>query len=116
MANFEIYEDRSGEYRWRLKSGNDIIADSGEGYSSKSGAKDAVERVQGDAPDADILESGTPHFELYEDRASEYRWRLIASNGRIVADSGEGYSSKSNARRAIENVQSDAGSADVTDS
>ena len=114
MANFEIYEDEAGEFRWRLKSGNDIIADSGEGYSSKSGAKDAVSRVQDDAPGADVLDAGTPHFELYEDRAGEYRWRMIASNGRIVADSGEGYSSKSGARAAIENVQSDAGSASVS--
>lgn len=116
MASFEIYEDSSGEYRWRLTSGSDIIADSGEGYSSKSGAKEAVERVQDDASGADVLEIDTPHFGLYKDKAGEYRWRMVASNGRIVADSGEGYSSKSGARSAIENVQSDAGSADVTDS
>lgn len=113
MATFEIYEDKGGEYRWRLTSGNDIIADSGEGYSSKSGARDAVERVQDDAGDADILEVGTPHFEVYKDKGSEWRWRMIASNGRIVADSGEGYSSKSGARKAIENVQSDAGTATI---
>lgn len=29
--------------------------------------------------------------ELYQDDAGEYRWRLIANNGRIVATSGEGY-------------------------
>lgn len=115
MSRFEIYEDKSGKYRWRLTSGNDIIADSGEGYSSKSGARDAVERVQDDAGEADILEVGTPHFELYEDRGGEWRWRMIASNGRIVADSGEGYSSKSGARSAIKNVQGGASSADVAD-
>lgn len=115
MASYEVYEDQGGEYRWRLKSGGEIIADSGEGYSSKSGAKDAVERVKRDAPAADVLDSGTPHFELYKDRGDEYRWRMIASNGRIVADSGEGYTSKSGARKAIENVQSDAGDAETTD-
>jgi uncharacterized protein YegP (UPF0339 family) len=82
---------------------------------SKSGVRDAIERVQGDAGDADILEAGTPYFEVYKDKGGEWRWRMIASNGRIVADSGEGYSSKSGARRAIENVQSDAGAANVTD-
>jgi uncharacterized protein YegP (UPF0339 family) len=40
---------------------------------------------------------------------------MVASNGRIVADSGEGYSSKSGARSAIKNVQSDAGSADISE-
>ena len=37
---------------------------------------------------------------IYEDSAGEYRWKLIADNGKIVADSGEGYASKANARRA----------------
>jgi len=115
MVEFEIYEDSSGEYRWRLTSGNDIIADSGEGYSSKSGAKEAVERVQNDAGDADVLEVGTPHFDLYKDKSGEYRWRMVSSNGRVVADSGEGYSSKDGARRAIENVQSDVSGASVTE-
>lgn len=115
MATFEIYEDSVGEYRWRLTSGTDIIADSGEGYRSKSGARDAIDRVQRYAGDADILETGTPHFELFEDNAGEWRWRMVASNGRIVADSGEGYSTKSNARSAIKNVQSDAGTANINE-
>lgn len=34
-------------------------------------------------------------FEIYRDTAMEWRWRLVASNGRIVADSGEGYKRKS---------------------
>ncbi len=38
-ATFEVYEDRAGKYRWRLRHDNDnFIADSGEGYSSKAGA------------------------------------------------------------------------------
>jgi len=114
MSSFELYEDEAGEYRWRLTSGNDIIADSGEGYSSESAARDAVERVRDDAPTASVLEYGTPHFEVYEDQAGEWRWRLVAANGRIVADSGEGYSSRSGARRAVENVQDDAGEADLS--
>lgn len=115
MSDFEVYEDRAGEYRWRLTSGNDIIADSSEGYGSKGAAKEAVSRVQRDAEGADVLEVGTPHFDLFEDRSGEHRWRLVSSNGRIIADSGEGYSSKDGARRAIRNVQGDAETATVTD-
>lgn len=40
---------------------------------------------------------------FYKDERSEWRWRVRAKNGRIVADSGEGYSSKSNAKRAWNN-------------
>ncbi len=31
------------------------------------------------------------HVTLYRDRRHEWRWRVVASNGRILADSGEGY-------------------------
>lgn len=54
-----------------------------------------------------------PTFELYEDRAGEWRWRLVAPNGKIIADSGEGYSSKQGARRGIESVRRSAPEAAV---
>jgi uncharacterized protein YegP (UPF0339 family) len=41
------------------------------------------------------------NFETYEDAAGEYRWRLQAPNGRIVADSAEGYTEE---RGAIEDI------------
>lgn len=40
-------------------------------------------------------------FEVYQDRGGDWRWRLRAVNGRIVADSAEGYASRRNARRAV---------------
>jgi uncharacterized protein YegP (UPF0339 family) len=39
-------------------------------------------------------------IEIYSDKAASFRWRLVASNGKTIADSGEGYVSLSNARRA----------------
>ena len=43
-------------------------------------------------------------IEVYQDRAKEWRWRLIAPNGEIIADSNEGYDSKYNANRAAKRV------------
>ena len=40
-------------------------------------------------------------FEVYRDKAGEYRWRLLSSNGRLTADSGEGYTRREDAHRAI---------------
>jgi uncharacterized protein YegP (UPF0339 family) len=40
-----IYRDRKGEYRWRMKRGGRIVADSGEGYVRLSGAVRAVSRL-----------------------------------------------------------------------
>lgn len=54
-------------------------------------------------------------FEVYEDRAGEWRWRLVHWNGNVVADSGEGYASKSNARRAVRSAMRVAPSARVVD-
>lgn len=54
-----------------------------------------------------------PVFELYQDRASEWRWRLVASNGNIIADSAEGYASKQGAKRGIESVRRTARDAEV---
>lgn len=54
-----------------------------------------------------------PVFELYEDNAGEWRWRLVAANGNIIADSGEGYSTKQGAQRGIESVKKSAPAADV---
>lgn len=53
-------------------------------------------------------------FELFRDVAGEWRWRLIAANGNIIADSGEGYSSKQGAKRGIESVKKGAPEAEVT--
>jgi hypothetical protein len=52
-------------------------------------------------------------FEVYVDAAGQWRWRLVAPNGNIVADSGEGYSSKQGAKRGIESVKEGAPNAEI---
>jgi uncharacterized protein YegP (UPF0339 family) len=54
-------------------------------------------------------------FEIYPDAGEKYRWRLVASNGQNVASSGESFDSKSNARRAAENVKENAGQAAIVE-
>ena|SRR3989338_8842671 len=54
-------------------------------------------------------------FEIYRDLRREYRWRLKASNGRITADSGEGYVSKTSVTTAIARFKSLIYSAQVVD-
>jgi uncharacterized protein YegP (UPF0339 family) len=54
-AKFEVFKDKSGEYRWRLKSANgQIIATGGEGYENKAGVENGIAAVQRDAPDAPV--------------------------------------------------------------
>ncbi len=53
-AKFELYEGSNGQFRWRLKSGNgQIIATSGESYTTKSSASNGIAAVQRDAADAE---------------------------------------------------------------
>lgn len=44
------------------------------------------------------------NFEIYQDKRGEWRWRLRHSNGRIMADSGEGYSRRSDCRKGFDRV------------
>lgn len=54
-ATFELYKDKAGEFRWRLRHQNgEIIADSGEGYVAKAGAVNGIESVKANAPLAPI--------------------------------------------------------------
>ena len=115
-ATFEAYEDKGGSWRWRLVHDNgNIIADSGEGYASKSNATDAVERVSEYAPDANALAAGSAAFEIYEDKGGSWRWRLRHRNGNVLADSGEGYASRSNAAEAVTRVKANAPGAETVE-
>ena len=113
MATFEIYEDKAGEFRWRIRSGGDIMADSGEGYVSRDGARQAVFRVKEYVPDADVLDMGNAAFEVYQDRRGGWRWRLRHRNGNILGDSGESYSSRTAVHDAIESIKENSPDAET---
>ncbi len=57
--------------------------------------------------DADV-KSSKAKFELYTGKDDEWRWRLVHHNGNIIADSGEGYSSKANAKKGLGSVKLNA--------
>ena len=52
---FEIYVDESGEWRWRLRHRNgNIIADGGEGYTTRQKAREGLGTVKVEAPEAPV--------------------------------------------------------------
>ncbi len=87
------------------------------GSATESGDEPAatVENTSSETTDEDRSGEGgrRSRFEVYEDRAGEWRWRLVHWNGNIVADSGEGYTSRSNAERAARGVMRSAATATV---
>src|SRR5262245_7733439 len=83
QLKFEVYQDASDEYRWRLVSGEGsdrhVLATGGQGYKAKADCMHGVKSLQ----------EGTDKltFEPYEDQGKAYRWRAKASNGQVVAAS-----------------------------
>jgi len=53
-------------------------------------------------------------FEIYKDKAGEFRFRIRATNGNILASS-EGYKAKASAQNTIDRIKSDAATAPVVD-
>jgi len=49
--------------------------------------------------------SDSTRFELYRDTDGKWRWRFVHRNGNILADSGEGYSRKTDAKQGIETIK-----------
>ncbi len=98
-AKFEIYQDKKGEYRFRLKAGNGEIVGASEGYSSKKSCENGTTSVRNNAAKAQVVAPGEgkcPKFEVYEDKGGSFRFRLIASNGEPILAS-QGYASKNGA-------------------
>lgn len=55
-AKFEVYKDKKGEYRFRMKAGNGEIIATGEGYTQKAGCLKCIESIKKNAPDATVVE------------------------------------------------------------
>lgn len=56
MTKFEVYKDKAGEYRFRLKAGNGQVIAVSEGYKSKTSCMNGIESIKKNAPTAAIVE------------------------------------------------------------
>lgn len=79
-ATFELYKDKAGEYRFRLK-GDDGVMLSSEGYAAKSSAENGIESVKKNAAEP-------KRFETRESSSGKPYFVLKSGNGQIVAQSG----------------------------
>jgi uncharacterized protein YegP (UPF0339 family) len=54
-GKFELYQDKSGEFRFRLKAGNgEVIATSGESYKTKAAAVNGIESIKKNVAEAAV--------------------------------------------------------------
>ncbi len=119
MGKFVIKKTNTG-VKFDLKAGNGEVIATSEVYSSDSACKNGIESVRKNAPIAaveDQTQEGyakekNPKFEVYLDKAGEYRFRLTATNGQIIA-TGEGYKAKAGCLNGIDSVKKNAPNANV---
>ena len=119
MGKFVIRETAAG-FKFDLKAGNGQVVATSEVYTTLAACKNGVESVQKNAPVAGV-ENQTkegyetvkhPKFEVYTDKAGEYRFRLKATNGEIIAVS-EGYKAEDSCLNGIESTKKNAAEAEV---
>jgi uncharacterized protein YegP (UPF0339 family) len=106
---FEVYKDKGGEFRWRLKADDKILAVPEDAYKSIAGAKTAVENIKTNAAGKKWK------VEIDQDKAKEWRWWLKAANGQVMARSSKGFATKDEAEKAIEVVRKGVKSAKVVE-
>ena len=106
-AKFEIFEDKAGEFRFRIKAGNGEIILASEGYVQKASAENGIESVKTNAPNDD-------RYERRETKSGGYMFNLKASNGQVIGTS-ESYTSASARDNGIESVKRNAPDARVED-
>ena len=121
MGKFVIRKTNTG-IKFDLKAGNGEVIATSEVYSSMASCKKGIASVQKNAPIA-AVENQTvegfaaekhPKFEVYADKAGEFRFRLKATNGQVIAVS-EGYVAKKSCENGIASVKKNAVDAPIVE-
>ncbi len=107
MGKFEVYCDKAGEHRFRLKAGNGQIILASEGYSSKDGCENGIASVKENSQDKE-------KFAVKDTANGGCMFNLKAGNGQVIGTS-EVYNSSSACDNGIESVMENAPEAPVVE-
>ena len=121
MGKFVIRKTNTG-VKFDLKAGNGEVIATSEVYSAEASCRNGIASVQKNAPVANLEDQTVegyeaakhPKFEVYADKAGEFRFRLKATNGQIIAVS-EGYKAMASCLNGIESVKKNAAEAAVVE-
>lgn len=121
MGKFVIKKTNTG-VKFDLKASNGEVIATSEVYSSLDACKNGIASVQKNAPVAAVEDQTVegyateknPKFEVYQDKAEEYRFRLTAINGQTIAVS-EGYKAKASCLNGVESVKKNAPDAEIVE-
>lgn len=106
-GKFELYSDKAGEFRFRLKAGNGQIILASEGYKQKASAQKGIESVRKNSGD-------DARFARAETKNGKPMFNLTATNGQVIGTS-EVYESASARDNGIESVKKNASDAKLED-
>ncbi len=113
MGKFVVKQTNTG-VKFNLKANNGEIIATSETYASEASCLKGIASVKknsGSAVEDQTVEGFEtlkhPKYELYQDKAGEYRFRLKARNGEIIA-TGEGYKAKTSCLNGIESIKKNA--------
>ena len=119
MGKFVVKATKIG-FVFNLKAGNGEVIATSEVYTTEAACMKGVESVRKNAAEAkledqtvaEVAAVTNPKFEMYTDKAGEFRFRLKARNGEIIAVS-EGYKAKASCLNGIDSVRRNAPDAAV---
>ncbi|MBE6575380.1 MAG: DUF1508 domain-containing protein [Ruminococcaceae bacterium] len=120
-SKFEISATKNGGFRFALKAANGQVISTSQVYKTVVTCKKGIASVKVNAlahiedqtlEEAEQATLKNPKYELYKDKAGEFRFRLRAKNGQIIL-SGEGYGTKANCKNGIESIGKNAPDAEV---
>ena len=111
MGKFQLKKTESG-FSFNLVADNNEIIATSQIYATKAGCMKGISSVESNAPFAPIEDQTVqgyqpeenPKFEIFSDKVDEYRFRLKAGNGEIIAVS-EGYKAKDGCLKGIDSVK-----------
>ena len=121
MGKFVIKKTNTG-VKFDLKAGNGEVIATSEVYTTDAACKNGIASVQKNAPVAAVenqtvegyAEEKHPKFEVYADKSGEFRFRLKATNGQVIAVS-EGYKAIAGCLNGIESVKKNAADAAIVE-
>ncbi len=120
MGKFVVKETKTG-YTLSLKATNgQVIGIGGEVFTTEASCLNSIESIKKNAPIAGVEDQTAegyeavkhPKFEIYTDKAGEFRFRLKAKNGEPILAS-EGYTTLANCKNGVESVKKNAPDAPV---
>ncbi len=121
MGKFVVKKVNSGIKFDLLATNGQVIATS-EVYTTEAACKNGIASVAKNAPVANVEDQTVegfaamthPKFEVYTDKAGEFRFRLKATNGQVIATS-EGYKAHASCLNGVESVKKNAVDADIVE-